>query len=254
MDAMKFELTKKQKEVFLDLLALGYQIISKDGTEEHCKDYDSVIEKIFSQSLQSSGMDPVTKNKIGVSIAEHRQNVSKSLNEYIRKEFFHAAAKLLAEYKYPVKDYRCEADDYTRQCIAEDLCLKELEEKGMAALRIDIPEIEDSVEKEFNAEEKGRKELEAIWVKANEKYMEAIAKRIEELLEVNHLTEEELCEKSGVAFSVLTGILTGKVKEFNAQILNSFCKIFKISLWQFYQKESFDGIETEFFHSAPIKK
>ncbi len=251
---MTFELEEDKAKYLFRMVALGNYF-----TERYCEDekeietYKWVARQIMMEPFKDVISPALLEAQGEFSIEEYLEEMRGLIDKHEEEILPINLAHKLAEYNYPVEDCTRDVEDYTRNCIAEDLYLKTLQEKGIAAVHIDVPDFEDRVEKELAEYAVIQKKLAAMQTEAETIYFTAIANRIKELLEANHLTAEELCEKSGVDSAVVRGILTGEMKELDAQILNSFCKVFKISLRQFYQKESFEEIyETPFFKEAKI--
>lgn len=251
---MTFELEEDKTKYLFRMVALGNYF-----TERYCEDeneietYKWVARQLMMEPFKDVISPALIDAQAEFSLESYFEEVRELIDKYEEEILPINLARKLAEYHYPVEDCERDVEDYTKNCIAEDIYLEVLEKQGIAVVHIDIPDFEDRVEKEFAEYAAIQKKLATMQTEAETIYFTAIAKRIKELLEANHLTAEELGEKSGVDSAVVTGILSGEVKELNAQILNSFCKVFKISLWQFYQKESFEEIyETPFFKEAKI--
>jgi hypothetical protein len=246
---MKLELNEKEAKAVLAMLALGYQIVREDGgVQEKRKDYDSAISKVFGEYLRCMEKVAVTESKIRLSVEEYLDDVEDCLKRYTRNNLLDNIAAALADYKYPVKDYITEVDQYTKNQIAEDMYLRVLTEKGMSAVNIEIADFEEKVNQEFQTQKENIEKVAGLKKEANKKFLKAIVARIYELLAEHHMTVEELSERSGISFPILSEILSGNGEIFEWGMINKICKSFCIDIAQFFADDAFEVVyETAFF-------
>lgn len=246
---MKLELNEKETKAVLAMLALGYHLVREDGgAQEKRKNYDNAIKKVFGEYLQCMEKVAVTESKIRLSVEEYLEDIKDCLKTYTRNHLHDNIAEALADYKYPVKDYIKEVDQYTKNQIAEDMYLRVLTEKGMSAVNIEIADFEEKVNQEFQAQKKNIEKVAGLKKEANKKFLKAIIARIYELLTEHHMTVEELSERSGISFPILSEILSGNGEIFEWGMINKICKSFCIDIAQFFAGDAFEVVyETAFF-------
>ena len=246
---MKIELTEKEVKATLEILALGYYIVGEGGcSQEKRKDYDSTISKVFGEYLQSMENVAGTERKIELSVEEYLDDVKDCLKKYTRNNLSDNIATALADYQYPVKDYITEVEQYSKNQIAEDMYLRVLTEKGISAVHIEIADFEERVNQEFQVHKENIEKVAELKKEANKKFLKAIVARSYELLAEHHMTVEELSERSGISFPILSEILSGNGNGFEWGILSKLCKGFHIDIGQFFAGDTFEGVyETAFF-------
>lgn len=71
-------------------------------------------------------------------------------------------------------------------------------------------------------------------------FKEAISKRILDLCKENNLTPNSLSEKSTIAPSTLYDIISCKVENPSSLLLFQICKVFRITLKDFFDSDLFD--------------
>ena len=248
---MKIELNEKELKAGLAMLSLGYYIVENGcNAQEKRKDYDSAISKVFGEYLQCmEKVIVVTESKIRLSVEEHLEDVKDCLETYTRNHLHDNIAAALADYKYPVKDYITEVDQYTKNQIAEDMYLQVLKGKGMSAVNIEIDDFEEKVNQEFQMQKEDVEKVASLKKEANIKFLEGIAARIHALLTKNHLTVEEVSERSGISLPIFLELLSGNSNRFEWGMINKLCKGFQIDIGQFFADDVFEAVyETEFFN------
>lgn len=74
---------------------------------------------------------------------------------------------------------------------------------------------------------------------------EAIAYRIRELCEENHITPNGLSNLAAVPQSTIKSILNGESKNPGSVTIKKLCDAFEITLGEFYSTPEFDALEQE---------
>ena len=74
-------------------------------------------------------------------------------------------------------------------------------------------------------------------------FTEAVIERINELCELNHLSTNKLSELSAVPATTLYALLYDKVENPSSKNIYKFCKVFGITMKEFYDTEIFNKMD-----------
>ena len=74
-------------------------------------------------------------------------------------------------------------------------------------------------------------------------FTEAVIERINELCELNHLSTNKLSELSTVPATTLYALLYDKVENPSSKNIYKFCKVFGITMKEFYDTEIFNKMD-----------
>ena len=74
-------------------------------------------------------------------------------------------------------------------------------------------------------------------------FTEAIIERINELCKLNHITTNKLSELSTVPATTLYALLYDKVENPSSKNIYKFCKVFGITMKEFYDTEIFNKMD-----------
>ena len=72
------------------------------------------------------------------------------------------------------------------------------------------------------------------------KYIEAVGKRLEELLRVANVSQSEFSKRSNVSRITINRTINGRVSIITFETLIVFCKTLNITLREFFASELFD--------------
>lgn len=144
---MKLTLTKEQFEILSDLVFLGNWVVNSHRLpDDTIKKYETLSTQI--QKLHERLLPPDEKDLYIDIYDYYMKHLKTYIDDYDNEGCFPVLAQKLAEANYPAnpnatKYYNSLNMQYDAQTIYE----KELTKKGMSIISIDIPDMDDRLEK-----------------------------------------------------------------------------------------------------------
>lgn len=148
---MKIELNEQEKDIFIRMAYIGNRIIQDSNmADEEKQKYTALSDMISSEYINSLQVMPEQELSEDDLYEKLLDEMMPLLENYEEQMIPYTLARMLADFIYPVESVLDFAED--RNIIAQSIYEQELSEKGMAIVRLDIPEFEKRVEAAFISE------------------------------------------------------------------------------------------------------
>lgn len=153
---MKFVLEMDQEEwqTLLELVFLGEYAVNacrppKEISQKHRDAANALYRRHYEQTVKVSDPEAIEDNEI----ADIRDEVYDSVQEYLERfeedVCLEKLAELFAEREYPPTEGDAEEQNLKRG-LAEKYIRRRLQEKGLSAIRLDIPDLRRKVEEDWS--------------------------------------------------------------------------------------------------------
>ena len=152
---MTFKLDKRETNSLFQLIALGWHILEQTCDEQERKPYSQLVNELVTNYVCYTGKQPLTKNQINILLKNFFYKMREYLDRYIENTMPSELAKRVAEYHYSLKDNK-DLETCIRKGLAEEIYENEIKEKGMAAIYIDVADLDEQMEelmKEYKVSE-----------------------------------------------------------------------------------------------------
>ena len=143
---ISFELDEKEMNYLCQLIALGHYVVDytcKDKDESEL--YNQVICSLASNYFSDTEIITLTKQQIRTVWRTFFSKSRHYLEQYEWESVPRILAKMLVSYHYPLDDTN-DWESRLKNLAAEEIYKKTIEEKGGAAIHIDIPDFETQME------------------------------------------------------------------------------------------------------------
>ena len=143
---ISFELNEKEMNYLCQLISLGHYVINYTCNDKNeIELYNQVISSLASNYLSSTGAIIFTKEQLKEVWRNFFSKSRHYLEQYEWKSVPRIIAKMLVSYHYPLDDTN-DWESRLKNLAAEEIYKKTIEEKGVTAIHIDVPDFEMQME------------------------------------------------------------------------------------------------------------
>lgn len=277
---MNFEINDEEAKRFIELVYLGNYLVNAERSTDSLIDYDVITEKVLARYIQNIKDIENVKNgeytedvKAWDKLVETEGSRKQEADDFKEELFVETNEKIiffqkaslpfvlsqfLADSKCPIKEG--DGDSYARNYFMQEICEDAIEKQGAEIIRLDIPDLEERMEKaewDEKAREAKREELQLDLLRRQQENIpiegyKAISLRIHQLLKELHVNQYQLMKRSRLPISLLKKMIDFQADRVMEIAIEEICKGLGISFPYFYSgADLFDNnklIDTRVFY------